>query len=674
MYGLIVWLNAETVDTLVTDYRQLLSDLANVDADMDKSTDELVGEVKSRLFRSNVPWLLVFDNIDDHHLLDQFVPRGAGAKGHVLVTSRHRDSEAAAADAPASEGGGLVLGCLSTRDAVELLRRSAGGHNMAGPANAAAAADLSERLGKLPLALSMAAAYMRQCDVRCAEYLERYAASERNARTFLRGVASSLSLIVPKIEEENRTAAEVLHLLSFLGPELITKPLLRHLLLAKKAADRSITERSGAIATTTKNCMSSRMSLIFCGLVLGGTTFLSGTRPHRAVTLAAFSVAATSVLLFPWIITKDSLPEEAITRTMERTESFSAFEYEQADLAWDVLKSFSLLSVKEGKGSVHRLLQQAMLSHTSEQERLYYLAICIDSLSSIWAFKPDDLNSWKDSLQVLEHVKVVAAHSRTCHFDAKYTLKVSALAKGAGVFSAMVLNAFVEANVSLNVSLTLLENSDFANTVHFQKARAETLYELSKVHRYQGQYDDAHKCLLSSLELNDCDDCLTADVQHELGVLEVKKHNLESATSILQQSLKIRRSLDNTGISQAKASSTLHQLAAIHVAHKPPSLRKAKALLQEALSLSHQIGQRAATLKQLARVTIREGSVDQAESYLSQALELYLELYGDNKLHINVAAVKVNSYLVISLFRKLDYLNCSIWCLLVSARGPCCAA
>jgi len=149
---------------------------------------------------------------------------------------------------------------------------------------------------------------------------------------------------------------------------------------------------------------------------------------------------------------------------------------------------------------------------------------------------------------------------------------------------------------------------------------------------------------MDSLELNNCDDCLTADVQHELGVLEVKKHNLDSATLILQRSLRIRRSLDNTGIAQvntnSSASSTLHQLASVHVAQKPPSLQKAKTLLKEALSLSHQIGQRAATLKQLARVTIREGSLDQAEAYLGQALELYLELYGDNKLHINIAAVK----------------------------------
>jgi hypothetical protein len=53
-----------------------------------------------------------------------------------------------------------------------------------------------------------------------------------------------------------------------------------------------------------------------------------------------------------------------------------------------------------------------------------------------------------------------------------------------------------------------------------------------------------------------------------------------------------------------------------------------------------QIGQRAATLKQLARVAIRRGDFHVADSSLVQALELYAELYGDHALHINVAAVR----------------------------------
>jgi tetratricopeptide (TPR) repeat protein len=173
------------------------------------------------------------------------------------------------------------------------------------------------------------------------------------------------------------------------------------------------------------------------------------------------------------------------------------------------------------------------------------------------------------------------------------------------------------------------------------------LHELGRVFRYQGKYQESERSLQEALQIYEkftskdlAAKQRVADTLHELGVLEVKRHNLDSATSFLQRSLEMRRGMGDPDISDANSAATLHQLAAIFVARKPPSLEKAKSLLQEALGLSRQIGQRAATLKQLARVTIRQGSLDRAESYLAQALDLYKELYGDNKNHINVAAVK----------------------------------
>mmetsp|Transcript_1396 Transcript_1396/g.2595 ORF Transcript_1396/g.2595 Transcript_1396/m.2595 type:complete len:463 (+) Transcript_1396:3-1391(+) len=187
----------------------------------------------------------------------------------------------------------------------------------------------------------------------------------------------------------------------------------------------------------------------------------------------------------------------------------------------------------------------------------------------------------------------------------------------------------------------------------FQKAKAETLHELGRVLRYQANYSESEQSLREALQISNRwntnrkgnDPSVRkgiADTLHELGVLEVKKHNLDTAALFLQQSLDMRRSSDQctSDDTHANCASTLHQLAAIHVARKPPSLEKAKTLLQESLSLCQQIGQRAATLKQLARVSIRQGFLDKADTYLEHALELYLELYGDNKLHINIAAVK----------------------------------
>ena len=490
----------------------------------------------------------------------------------------------------------------------------------------------------------MAAAYMRQCEVECSEYLHRYTASEKNGLSLLRRgpgertVASSLSLILPKIKEENQITCEVLHLLSFMGPDVITKSLLRNLIGAKKNFDEKMAEGGKA-----KNQLSINGSLPACllsgvALLLMSPRMLSTIGRRRTVFIILLSTASSI-----FVLSRGAASENATTqmkRITSESRSFSAFEYEQSDISWDILKSFSLLSVKEGKGSVHRLLSAAMRSCQSQKESLYYITICVDAMVSCWTFKADTTESWKNSLQFLEHVKSVVAHSQDYDIDALRLFSIARLSKEAGVLSAMALNAFVEAQASIEIALKLLERPTTAKKPEFRKAKAEALYELSKIHRYQGRYDDANKCLVESLGINNVEDCLTADTFHELGILEIKRHNLDAATLNLQKSLDIRRGLDDDNSDQVNASATLHQLAAVHVARKPPSLDKAKALLQEALGLSRQIGQRAATMKQLARCTIRQGFLDQAESYLDQALELYLELYGDNKMHINIAAVR----------------------------------
>ena len=61
-------------------------------------------------------------------------------------------------------------------DAADLTSTHAAG-GAAASASVAAGAVLAERLGHLPLALALAAAYMRACDVSCARYLRRLEAS-----------------------------------------------------------------------------------------------------------------------------------------------------------------------------------------------------------------------------------------------------------------------------------------------------------------------------------------------------------------------------------------------------------------------------------------------------------------------------------------------------------------
>ena len=686
-YGLVVWLNAESTDALVADYRQLLADLADggVDAnspagnntsnnkDNNNSTDEVIGEVKTRLFRCKTPWLLVFDNLEERKLLEKFVPRGAasGSKGHVLVTSRVVDMES---DSGSSS---LVLGCLSPTESVEMLRRALGSSGNAlgnDPKELSAASEIAERLGNLPLALGMAAAYMQRCDVSCVEYVERYDRSEQSGRSLLKHkagrvldysltVSASLSLSLKAIAKENETASALLNLLCWLGPDQITKALLRGLLSAKRRADdeEKLLQDSSQLkafprgfalgATGKRSCV--------CGLIVGGGAcilpFVRGHRTHINVFLVtALALSASVALACSTKKPYQSQTEDTNASPPRRTSSGSSGvdEFEQSDSVWQILKSFSILTVKEGKGSMHRLLAQSLRVAQTESESCYNLKICIEATDNFWHFDPKLSETWQESLHVVEHVKSLVSHVAQHERDICPNIGVRAgsLSMETGVFSAMALNGFIEAQASLELALKLFKKSTLKHDKKdsILEVEAEALHELGRVLRYQGNFAESQEHLLRALsirnELAQFDSStnhFVADTLHELGVLEVKKHSLDTAEKYLTRTLDLRRTLGQEyGGIDADCASTLHQLAAVHVARKPPLLDKAEELLKEALKLSRQVGQRAATLKLLARVTIRQGLLDTAESYLRKALELYVELYGERTNHINVAAVK----------------------------------
>jgi hypothetical protein len=108
--------------------------------------------------------------------------------------------------------------------------------------------------------------------VRCEllDYLDRYNLSESTGQSLLRhgklldyslSVVSSLSLSLIAIEKESKVAYHILHILCFLGPNLITKPLLRHLL------QKSSQQQSDAChsvcwcnsGSTKRNCIAVRI-------------------------------------------------------------------------------------------------------------------------------------------------------------------------------------------------------------------------------------------------------------------------------------------------------------------------------------------------------------------------------------------------------------------------------
>lgn len=167
------------------------------------------------LARAEARWLLVFDNAVDRASVERFVP--PTGPGRVLVTtqSQHWPS-----------GQALDVPVLDTEVAAGFLM------SRSGDPDRAAARELAERLGGLPLALEQATAYMQVTGTTLAAYLPLF--RDRQADLLARGeaaghpadVAATIGLALSRLAGQAPAAAGLLRLLTCLAPEPVPLNLL----------------------------------------------------------------------------------------------------------------------------------------------------------------------------------------------------------------------------------------------------------------------------------------------------------------------------------------------------------------------------------------------------------------------------------------------------------------
>ena len=204
-YDLIWWIPTETPLLLATGLAALAARLGVADG---AKQEEQVVAVLAELQRRD-RWLIVFDNAEQPRDLAGLRP--AGGAGHVLISSRNPAWRSIATP--------LAVDVLTDQEAVAfLLRRT-------GDTNRAAASELAEQLGGLPLALEQAAAYAEQVGLSLTEYLDRY--RHHHTQLLARGapidypatVATTWRLNIEQVAAASPAAAQLLRLCAFLAPE-----------------------------------------------------------------------------------------------------------------------------------------------------------------------------------------------------------------------------------------------------------------------------------------------------------------------------------------------------------------------------------------------------------------------------------------------------------------------
>jgi tetratricopeptide (TPR) repeat protein len=207
-YDAVWWVRSEDPTTLASEYAGLAAKL-NL-PEKDAAEQRVIVEAVKGWLRKNRGWLLVFDNAEDVDLVREYIPRGSA--GHIIVTSRNPNWTGVATP--------LSVRALPIEKAIEfLLKRT--GHQ-----DSATAKLLAEALGRLPLALEQAGAYIETSGCTMPHYLELFESRQREllqhgkpSTEYPYTVATTWSISFQNVEIENRAGAELLRLCAFFAPD-----------------------------------------------------------------------------------------------------------------------------------------------------------------------------------------------------------------------------------------------------------------------------------------------------------------------------------------------------------------------------------------------------------------------------------------------------------------------
>ena len=655
--------------------------------------EEVLNVMKAKLARCRWKWLLVFDNIEDPNILFNYLPRGLvpsgddtstknDGGGHVIFTTRSATNDLQ----PHYQFQSLSVECFDETDSLTYLAKSlqeqsqdytttTRGWEISTTVSVPSAAldeqdqlkNLATRMGHLPLALSMAASYISMTDITVADYLRRLA----TGATANSGLEVALNVSIERIKRESEAAVTVLLLLGFLNPDGISKQLVIKLLQKTHFSCRE--DHSGS--NDDQSASGSPLSLLivyapFCAAIcttIASSFLLFRSRPPSArlsvTNMALVAIVALASIGSASIITQTSAGfhnnNDKDNNSSFRNEGFRVGQLAslashitvgedvvetEANRVWDVLQRFQLLSVRGPRahrlGSIHRLQQAALRGRCFAAGGVstvrWQLEQLVVVLTSIWTFDPINTSTWDDSSHtlVINHIQSLLEHVEQSGIGEAATQHFVSLLVAGASFAQQVLSQFDVARSLLEAAKRLHETATLSAC---EEESANIAHALGKVLRISGDFDEAMKQLTIALAWRQKSQSQKqADTLHELGVLHTRHHDTATALNFLNNSLELKKQLtpEQEAALETSLSATLYQLGIIRTTEG--DLDTAESLLLQVLALvdadsTTNVVSRAATLQQLGRVFMRKGLLAEAETRLTESLDLYFTAYGREK-------------------------------------------
>ena len=244
-YRVVLWARAESQETLMSSYIALAAHLGL--QEQDAQDQALIVQAVKTWLQTHREWLLILDNADDLALVPAFLPPVLG--GHLLLTTRAfavgRLASRIAVDTLSPQHGALFLLRRASLIAADTTLEDVS------PQERDLARHLSQEVGRLPLALDQAGAYLEETGVGLADYRRIYQQHRAELlkqrggleRDHPEPIATTWSLSFTRVEQKNPAAADLLRLCAYLAPDAIPEEIITQgaahlgLRLAPVAAD-----------------------------------------------------------------------------------------------------------------------------------------------------------------------------------------------------------------------------------------------------------------------------------------------------------------------------------------------------------------------------------------------------------------------------------------------------
>ncbi|GIK01229.1 hypothetical protein Aspvir_005261 [Aspergillus viridinutans] len=238
---LILWISCTSYESVEQAYMSIALKLGITDP----KPAEVKQQLKAYLSQENTArWLLIFDNADDMEMwtMADFLPESE--RGHILFTTRSRQIAVRLASSHV-----IMISEPDTETAVEILRKSLIKTDLLNDHEAAIA--LLKELVCLPLAITQAAAYINEKDIRLSAYTALLHESEPDVIELLsedfgdegrykdiqNPVATTWWISFQQIQQLNPTATDYLLFMACINPRHIPQTLLPQTTSLKKRTD-----------------------------------------------------------------------------------------------------------------------------------------------------------------------------------------------------------------------------------------------------------------------------------------------------------------------------------------------------------------------------------------------------------------------------------------------------